>query len=200
MKKRALFLDRDGVIVKMVLDKKTGLLHLPGIPSEVKFNLGIFELLQVSSRGGNLNIIVSNQPDIGLKKITERNFELVRKKMNKEIKLHQATIDGQYYCFHHPYAQIKKYKMVCNCRKPKSGLLAEASQKHNIDLDQSFLVGDSAYDIIAGERAGCKTILLTNNPETGYLSAIYKDKELENSKPDYIVKNLYDVIPIISSI
>jgi D-glycero-D-manno-heptose 1,7-bisphosphate phosphatase len=80
-----------------------------------------------------------------------------------------ATIDDFYFCPHHPEGVVRIYAKECVCRKPSEGLLIEAAQKWNIDLSQSWMVGDILNDIEAGSRAGCKTILVNNGNETEWI-------------------------------
>lgn len=198
MKNKALFLDRDGVIIKVFFDKKTDLLRIPQSVQEVEFNYGIFDLIRTSHDLGFLNIIISNQSGLALKQTTPRRFGLLQKYIRETFISKGIVFDDEYYCFHHPFALNTLYKKNCNCHKPKPGMLHKAAKEHKIDLSESFFLGDGAYDIQAGKAAGCTSVLLTNNIETGYLSAVYN--ELKDLRPDYIVKKLPDVIPIISSI
>jgi len=92
--------------------------------------------------------------------MTVKNFELIRQKMNSELIGDGAELDGEYYCLHHPEALVEKYRMQCYCRKPLPGLLFKAAMEKDIDLKQSWLIGDNLSDIQAGKAAGCRTILI----------------------------------------
>ena len=74
-----------------------------------------------------------------------------------------------YYCPHYPDGKIQKYKIECDCRKPKPGLILQAAREHDIDLSNSWMIGDILNDVEAGNRAGCKTILLDNGNETEWI-------------------------------
>lgn len=198
MKNKALFLDRDGVIVKVFFDKKTDSIRIVQAIDEVEFNYGIFNLIQTSHDLGFLNIVISNQSGLALKQTTSRKFTALKKYIHQTLINNEVILDGEYYCLHHPFALNTQYRKDCLCHKPKPGMLLQAAKDYHVDVAKSFFVGDGVYDIQAGQAVGCKTILLTNNIETGYLSAIYK--ELKDIKPDYVVKKLSDVVPIISSI
>ena len=80
--------------------------------------------------------------------------------MNSEFIGDGAELDGEYYCLHHPEAVVEKYRIVCNCHKPLPGLLLRAAREKDIDLKQSWLIGDNLSDIQAGKAAGCRTILI----------------------------------------
>jgi len=185
---KAVFYDRDGVINEMAFDTENGIVHIPWQTNQIVLNHGIVELLKATKKLGFLNIIISNQPDIGLNRISEKIFRDVEMNIFEKIKIEGAIIDRTYYCFHHSYAKIEKYKKDCNCRKPKTGLFFQAAKEMDIDLSQSWMIGDGTTDIIAGHNAGCKTILITNNVQTGHLKAI--GDQLKNVKPNFIVKNL----------
>ncbi len=193
--KKALFLDRDGVIIKMVFDSENGTAHPPRNISNLEYENGIFDLLNFSMKKGFLNILISNQPDIGLGKISAYHFQKIKKRIDDDLSAHQVKLDAQYFCFHHPFAEIGKYKTVCNCRKPKPGMIIKAAKDFNIDLTQSYMIGDGVNDVIAGHQAGCKTILVTNNLESENLRVL--GNKLQGIKPDYTVKNLKEVIKLI---
>lgn len=192
---KAFFFDRDGVIIKMVYDLEYDYIHTAFLPSEIEFIYGIFELLKKTKSLGYKNIIVSNQPDIGFGKISEKNFKEICSKINKELKKEDIVLDGEYYCFHHPFAELEPYRKECDCRKPKIGMLLKAAKDHQIDLSKSWIIGDGVNDIIAGKSAGCKTILTANLLESEYLRII--EKKLKKIKPDYIIKNLKETLNII---
>jgi len=194
---KACFYDRDGVINEMAFDTENGLVHIPWQTNQVVLNHGIIELLKTTKKLGLINIIVSNQPDIGLSRISEKQFKDIEENIFQKIKNENSTIDKTYYCFHHPFAKLEKYKKNCECRKPKIGLFLKASKEMNIDLSRSWMIGDGTTDIIAGHNAGCKTILITNNVQTGHLKGI--EDKLNNIKPDFIVKNLREAISIFSN-
>lgn len=192
---KAFFIDRDGIIVEMVYDLENGTITTPLKPKNVSLVYGIGELLYFTKKLGFLNILISNQPNIGLKRISEKNFRTVQRKILQELKKEGIVLDGEYYCFHHPHAKIKKYAVNCNCRKPKPGLLLQAAKDNNIDLKKSFMLGDGVNDVIAGNKSGCKTILFANLLEAEYLRLI--EKQLKGIKPDYIIKKLTEAIKIL---
>ena len=194
---KACFFDRDGVIVEMIYDLITGHIQTVKNSDEISFVPGIFELLQATKNLGYKNIIISNQPDIGLKRISKTNFEKVRSIMLQRLKKEGIKLDGDYYCLHHPFAKLKQYKKKCDCRKPEAGLILQAAKDHNIDLKKSWMIGDGVNDVIAGHQAGCKTILIANLLETEYLRIV--EQKLQGIKPNYLVKNLREAQTIVKT-
>jgi D-glycero-D-manno-heptose 1,7-bisphosphate phosphatase len=97
-----------------------------------------------------------------------------------------VALDGFYYCPHHPDGNIEKYSVECNCKKPKPGMILQAAKKFNIDLSQSWLIGDILNDVEAGKMAGCKTILIDNGNETEWMVNKLR-------LPDYLVKDMEEV-------
>ena len=100
--------------------------------------------------------------------------------------------DGEYYCLHSPRALIKKYKVNCDCRKPKPGLILKAAQEHNLDLKKSFFVGDSLTDVQAGKAAGCKTVLI--GQMTDMLNRMMKK---HHAVPDFMISSLIEIEDIL---
>jgi histidinol-phosphate phosphatase family protein len=80
--------------------------------------------------------------------------------MKALLKKEGVSLDGEYYCLHHPEAIVEKYRVDCDCRKPKPGLILQAAKEHNIDISASWFIGDNLSDIKAGQSAGCHTLLL----------------------------------------
>ena len=157
---RAVFLDRDGVINELVYHQEQEIIDSPFTPGQFKLIPGVTGALKALRQNGYLTILVSNQPGIAKGHMTVKNFELIKHKMNSELNNDGAALDGEYYCLHHPDAVIEKYRMQCDCRKPLPGLLFKAAMEKDIDLKQSWLIGDNLSDIQAGKEAGCRTILL----------------------------------------
>lgn len=193
--KKAVFFDRDGIINELVYDRKHGIIDSPMIPSQVNLVYGIAELVEAVKKTDFKTVICSNQPSVGLGKMNLKNFRAITDKIHSLLKNEGVTFDHQYYCMHHPFAKIRKYKLVCNCRKPKIGLFSKAAAEHNLDLSKSWMIGDGVDDIKAGKNAGCKTILLANINSAENLRIL--EKQLGETEPDFIVKNLIDASDII---
>lgn len=155
-KQRAIFLDRDGTINKYV-----------GFLQNIDdFELidGVCEAIKKINESGYLTIVVTNQPVIARGEVTFEELEQIHNKMETLLGLEGAYIDGLHFCPHHPdkgyEGEIPELKIECDCRKPKCGMLKEAAEKYNIDLSESYMIGDSEIDILAGKKAGCKTVLI----------------------------------------
>ena len=193
---KAIFYDRDGIIIKMVYNLDFGTIDTPRQPSEISFIPEIFDLLKHTTSLGYKNIIISNQPVIATKKISKEGFEEIRNEILKKLKEQGTVIDDDYYCLHHPDASLLQYKKNCRCRKPKPGLLFKAAKENKLDLSKSWIIGDGVNDVLAGHSAGCKTILLANLYESEYLRVL--EKNLKGVRPDFLIKNLKEAIRIIN--
>ena len=114
-----------------------------------------------------LAIVVTNQPVIARGEVTLEGLDYIHKKMETELGKQGAFLDATFFCPHHPdkgfVGELLEYKVECNCRKPKPGMLLHAAKKYNIDLKQSWMIGDGKNDILAGKKAGCKTCLIGEN-------------------------------------
>ncbi len=152
MKRKAIFLDRDGTITtdKGFVYKKEDLELLPGA----------VEAIKLANRHGLLVVVVTNQSGIARGYFTEEELKAFNTHLAQILDTQGARIDAFYYCPHHPEAPIKAYRKDCPCRKPQPSLLLKAAEELNIDLAKSYMVGDSPRDMEAGKRAGCQTILL----------------------------------------
>ena len=155
-KQKAIFLDRDGTINKYVgfLRKEEEFELLPGVAYAIK----------KINKSGYLAVVVTNQPVIARGEVTFERLETIHNKMETLLGKEGAYLDGIYFCPHHPHSgykgEVKELKIDCDCRKPKPGMLLKAAEDLNIDLSQSYMVGDGENDIKAGKAAGCKTVLL----------------------------------------
>ena len=159
-RQRAIFLDRDGTINSY----KGFLTH----PDDFELLPGVAEAIRTINHSGYLCIVVSNQPVIARGDCTFEELQTIHDKMETLLGKEGAFVDGIYYCPHHPdkgfEGERPEYKIDCDCRKPKAGLLFQAAKDWNIDLSQSYMIGDSDRDVEAGKNAGCKaSILLTNH-------------------------------------
>jgi D-glycero-D-manno-heptose 1,7-bisphosphate phosphatase len=141
--RRAVFLDRDGVINKAVV--RDGRPYPPANVQSLEVLPGVPEALEVLRAAGYLNVIVTNQPDIARGKTLLSTVEEIHEYLKSKL-----AIDGIYTCSHDDSAK-------CDCRKPAPGLLLRAANDLHIDLKSSFMVGDRWRDIVAGRLAGCRT-------------------------------------------
>jgi len=116
------------------------------------------------------------------------NFEKIRVKMNRELEKADAHIDAEYYCFHHPSATRKEYRGNCDCRKPKPGLLLRAAKDFDLNLRESFMVGDSLVDVEAGKAVGCATFLI--GPIRCEVCKLMEEK---SARPDVVLSSFLEV-------
>ncbi len=155
-KQKAVFLDRDGTINKYV-----GFLRNI---NDFELIDGVAEAIKKINASGHLAIVVTNQPVIARGEVTFQELEEIHNKMETELGLQGAYLDAIYYCPHHPHkgyeGEVPELKIECDCRKPKPGMLLKAADDYNIDLSQSYMIGDGENDIKAGLAAGCKAILV----------------------------------------
>jgi len=156
--RKAIFLDKDGTLI-------------PDIPYNAdpeKITLSdeaVDGLYRLQNAGFEL-YIVTNQSGIANGYFHHKDLWKVEKKISDLMQYHGLKLSGFYYCPHDPKAKLEAYKTYCKCQKPKPGMLLDAASDHNIDLTSSWMIGDILNDVEAGNRAGCKTILINNGNET----------------------------------
>lgn len=158
-RQKAIFLDRDGTINKMVgfITKPEQFELLPGVAKAIK----------AINKSGYLAIVITNQPVIARGDCTFEQLQTIHNKMETELGKEGAFVDAIYVCPHHTdkgfSGERPEYKCDCDCRKPKPGLLLQAAKDFNIDLSQSYMIGDSDGDVRAGENAGVKEAIKVEN-------------------------------------
>lgn len=161
---RAIFLDRDGTINEDL-----------GYTYKIEDLEFIDEAILGLQRMRHLNykfIIVTNQAGIAKEKYSEEDYFKFRDEMHRRLKENGIIIDAEYFCPHHPEGIIEQYKMDCNCRKPKTGMLEQAAKDFNLDLKKCWMIGDTSLDILTGKNAGCRTIqVLTGKDKSESLDA-----------------------------
>ncbi len=158
-KQKAVFLNRDGTINKYV-----GFLRNP---EELELLPGAAEAIRQINASGYLAIVVTNQPVIARGEVTIEQLDEIHNKLETLLGQDGAYLDAIYYCPLHPDkgfpGEISELKIDCDCRKPKPGMILKAAEDFNIDLSQSWMVGDDKRDMEARQTAGCKTLLLPRN-------------------------------------
>lgn len=155
-KQKAVFLDRDGTINKYV-----GFLRNI---NEFELLSGVANAIKTINASGYLAIVVTNQPVIARGEVTYEQLQVIHNKMETLLGIQGAYLDAIYFCPHHPHkgyeGEVPELKIECECRKPKPGMLLKAARDYNVDLNQSWMVGDGENDIRAGKAAGCRTALI----------------------------------------
>ena len=158
-KQKAIFLDRDGTINKYV-----GFLRNI---DDFELTDGVAQAIKKINASGYLAIVVTNQPVIARGEVTVPQLQEIHNKMETLLGLEGAYLDAIYYCPHHPHkgyaGEVPELKIDCGCRKPKPGMLLKAAEDFNIDLNQSYMVGDGENDVKAGMAAGCRSVLLSSS-------------------------------------
>lgn len=153
---KAVFLDRDGTINRYV-----GFLRRI---DEFELIFGVAEAIRRINASGYLAVVVTNQPVVARGEVTVSELQLIHNKMETLLGAEGAYLDAVYYCPHHPHkgyqGEVPELKIDCDCRKPKPGMLIRAAEDLNIDLSNSWMIGDGENDIKAGKAAGCKTALI----------------------------------------
>ena len=171
MGNRAVFIDRDGTI-------NANIGYINNL-KDFKIYNGVAEGIKLLNQDGFKVIIITNQSGLARGFFTEEMLEKIHNKMKREISEKGATVDAIYYCPHHP-------DVKCSCRKPRTGLLEKAVKDFDVDIDESFIIGDRMLDIEAGQGIGCKTVLVPENKEK-----VAIEMQESNVKPDIICDDFY---------
>jgi D,D-heptose 1,7-bisphosphate phosphatase len=176
MKNRAVFLDRDGTIAPDVnyCRRPEDFIMFKDVP---------FSIRKLNENGYKI-VIITNQSGLARGYFTEETLARIHQRMKDELAAAGAKIDAIYYCPHHPDEH-------CDCRKPGTALFRKAAKDMNIDLVSSFMVGDTEKDIIAGKKAGCKTVLVATGTKTEKTAIDISDYMVNNMKDavQWILKN-----------
>jgi histidinol-phosphate phosphatase family protein len=147
---RAVFLDRDGTLIDDV--------GYISDPEDVRLVPGAADALRALRDAGFRLVVVSNQSGLGRGLVTQEQADAVHERFVQELEGAGARIDAAYYCPHTP-------EDGCACRKPQPGLLLDAARELDLDLEQSFMVGNSDVDVAAGEAAGVRAVLLADGTD-----------------------------------
>ncbi len=176
MKNKAVFIDRDGTINVDV--------HYLDDPNKFEMYPGVGEGVKKLKDSGFKIIVVTNQSGIARGYFTELQLSKIHEKMEKEFQRSDVILDGIYYCPHHPDDN-------CNCRKPKTGLFEKAIKEHNIDVIESYMLGDKILDIDSGKKIGVRTILI---PEPHIREECLSKKNECEHNPDYVADDFLDAV------
>ncbi len=189
---RGVLLDRDGVINELVYLPELGIVDSPLNPEQFRLQPGAAQAIKTLNDLGFRVAVVSNQPGIAKGKMTLKLFEEITLKMKRELEREGAHLDAEYYCLHHPDAVKDEYRVNCDCRKPKPGLLLKATSELNLNPSSSYVVGDNLTDIKAAKAAGYNTILI------GTMRCdLCRIMDEEDAHPDFVVNSLIKAVEII---
>ncbi len=190
MIQKALFLDRDGVINKLV-NYDSGW-DSPLKVSDVELVSGISEIITWCNNENIPVIEITNQPAVAKGKITLKISNSIETRIQKLLNKNGAKVNNIYKCLHHPNSVIKKYKSICDCRKPNAGLIIKAAKENNIDLNNSVFLGDKESDYLASSAAGCIPIIfLHRNDLKEKVDKIYS---LKNKYCSENIEVLFNII------
>ena len=182
MKKRAVFLDRDGTINKDV--------GYPNSFSVIEIYPYSFEAIRKINEAGLLAVIVSNQSGVGRGLIVEKNLRDIHQELIAAFAKHSAHFDGVYYCPHYRLSSIPRYRKNCRCRKPNPGMGLKAAADLKIDMNNSYMVGDKVGDILFGLNIQAKPILLL----TGFGQKALPKLKKKGIVPACVAPNLLDAV------
>ena len=193
--KKALFLDRDGVVNEMVTYPGDEPFDSPQKPEDVVLVEGIVKAIKWCNDRKIPVIEITNQPGVAKGKMTKETAQEIELKVQQLLAKEGAKVDRIYTCPHHPRGRVPELTMDCDCRKPKPGLLIKAAHELNIDLGQSVVLGDGSSDVGAGQAAGCKTIIYIHNNNLPN-----KVEEARQGPADYKVNDLSEVIKLLTEV
>ena len=174
MKSKAVFFDRDGVLNEDVA-------YLYKI-EDLRWVAGAREAVAYLTQLGYKIFIVTNQSGIARGYYTAAQMHELHAYMRKELAACGGKIEKIYYCPHHPEGSVAEYTCVCNCRKPKPGMLLQAFSEYDIDKEQSFLIGDGKRDVEAAEAAGIKGYLFQGGSLLEFVKSIVEQQGLVVAK------------------
>lgn len=179
---KAVFIDKDGTLIKNVPYNVA--------PALISLDPYAIRALQLLHQQDYLLIMVTNQAGIAHGYFSEADVHAAFIHINKLLKEHGVKLHGFYYCPHHPQGKQWPYNTTCSCRKPLPGMLFRAVEEFNISLPASWMIGDILDDVEAGNRAGCRSILIDNGNETEWLLGGQR-------KPNYTARNLLEATDFI---
>jgi D-glycero-D-manno-heptose 1,7-bisphosphate phosphatase len=185
----AIFLDRDGVLNRNVLNPSTGEYESPGRPEDFRLAQDVMPALSALQSAGFRLFLVSNQPNYAKGKSTLEELQAVHERLLGELRRAQIQFSAFYYCFHHPRGINPEYSGSCECRKPSPYFLLKARDEFAISLTHSWMVGDRVTDIECGVSAGVRTIRVEEDHP-----AVRPAGEMQ---ADFEAKNLTDAVRLI---
>lgn len=189
-----MFLDRDGTLTELLYDRETGYIDSAARPEELRLVNGAGEAVKKLKEAGYSVFLASNQPGVAKGRFSAETFEAAKKRLRELLASEGATLDGEYYCLHHPSALEAEYRLSCDCRKPLPGMLLRAAREHGLNLALSYMIGDDLNDLRAGLAAGCSTVFIGRL--TGLLA---QTLESEGLRPSFVSPTLLEAARRIAS-
>lgn len=187
MSRRALFLDRDGIVNELVFYPSPGEWEAPRSVDDLTMRPGAAAAIRRANEHGWLVFLVTNQPSFAKGKCTLESLQAVHARVLEELTRGGATITEAFVCFHHPESAVAGYG-ACQCRKPSPFFIRSAAKTYGLDLARSWMAGDQATDIETGRRAGCKTALVEYE---------HSESKREGAEPDLVCADLNAFVQMI---
>jgi D-glycero-D-manno-heptose 1,7-bisphosphate phosphatase len=180
--RKAVFLDKDGTLI-------------PDVPYNVNPDLislenGVIEGLKLLKDAGYVFIVISNQAGVARGYFQLDELEKVKAKIDLLLAPAGFEIEAYYFCPHHPNGTLPEYTKACECRKPRPGMILQAAKELEISTDSSWMIGDILNDVEAGNRAGCRTVIIKNGNETEWVEGPFRN-------PTYIAANFLSAAQFI---
>lgn len=189
---KAVLLDRDGVINALVYHQDSGIIDAPFTASQFKLLPHVPKAIRVLNDLGLRIAVVSNQPGIAKGHLKPETLKAFERSMISLIQAKGGRIEGIHYCLHHPQATILKLRKRCKCRKPEIGLLERAAAELRVSLSECYMIGDGIPDLLAGSRAGCRTIFVGR-----WKCEICQFTEDPGVHPAFVAKDLWGAAQLI---
>ncbi|MEP6637242.1 MAG: HAD family hydrolase [Acidobacteriota bacterium] len=187
MKQRAVFIDRDGTI-----SEEVGYINHPSRFRVFPYSAPAIKLL---NDAGWLAVVITNQAGVARGYFSEAMIQTVHQALRQDLEAQGAKLDAIYYCAHHPSVGDPPYRLDCDCRKPKPGLVWQAAREMNIDLEASWMVGDRYSDIEMARNAGVRSAFVLS----GYGRGEWEHQQGDwNQQPDLITEDLLEAVTIIT--
>lgn len=162
----ACFFDRDGVLNHLVIHADTGLPDSPLCAAQMRATDGAAAAIRAVRERGYLVVVVTNQPAYAKGKASLEDLQAAQAELEAQLVGQGAPWDALYVCYHHPTESVvPELARECDCRKPRPGMLLRAAAELDIDLRQSWMVGDRNADMLAGRAVGCRTIHITGGQD-----------------------------------
>jgi D-glycero-D-manno-heptose 1,7-bisphosphate phosphatase len=158
--RRAVFLDRDGVINRLFFNCQTGEYESPLVAADLEIYPWVLESLYNIKEMGFLLFLVSNQPSFAKGKTSLENLKEIHARLHELLTENGIYFTEYYYCFHHPNGIVPEMTCICQCRKPSPFFLKKAEAEYRLNLHESWFIGDQDSDIYCGQSCGLKTILI----------------------------------------
>ena len=184
-KRKAIFLDKDGTLIPDVPYNVD--------PDFISLQNGVVEGLRLLKDHGYIFAVISNQAGVARGYFKVDDLEKVKEKLNLLLNKEGIYIGAYYFCPHHPLGKVPEYAIACNCRKPEPGMILKAARDLDIDTPKSWMIGDILNDVEAGNKAGCKTILLDIGNETEWVEGVFR-------KPTFVAADFLQAARFICNV